>query len=39
MDAARFVVSTNDVIHNRSCGEMKVGASYLKSVHKTRTMK
>ena len=27
MDSARFVVSTNEVILNRSCRDMKVGAS------------
>ena len=36
---ARFVVITNDVILNRSCRDMKVGTSYVNSLHKTRTMK
>ena len=39
MDAAHFVVSTNEVILNRSCRDMEVGASYVKSLHKTGTMK
>ena len=33
------VVSTNIVILNHSCGDIKVEASYVKSLHKTRTMK
>ena len=36
MDAARFVVSTNDVILNRSGRDMKVGVSYVKCLHKTK---
>ena len=39
MDATRFVVSTNDVILNRSYRDMEMGASYVKSFHKTETMK
>ena len=39
MDATHSVVSTNDVILNRSCRDMKVGALYVKSLHKARTMK
>ena len=35
MDAAHFVLSTNDEILNRSCGDMRVGASYAMSLHKT----
>ena len=38
MDATCFVVSTNDVILNRSSEDMEVGASYVKSLHKTRTI-
>ena len=34
MDVAHFVVSTNDVILNRSCRDMKVEASYVNSLHK-----
>ena len=30
MDVVYFVVSTNDVILNRSCRNMKVWASYIK---------
>ena len=33
-----FVVSTNNVIVNRLCGDMKVGASYVNSSNKTRTI-
>ena len=32
MDAARSVVSTNDVILNRSCRDMRVEASYMQMV-------
>ena len=32
MDAIRFVVITNNVILNRSCGDMKGEASYVKSL-------
>ena len=39
MDATRFVVSTNDVILNRLCRDIEVGVSYVKSLHKTGTMK
>ena len=39
MDAARSVVSINDVILNCSCGDMEVGASYVNGLHKTRTTK
>ena len=35
----RFIVSTNDVILNRSCKDREVGTSYVKSLHKTRAMK
>ena len=34
VDAVCFVVSTNDVILNRSCRDMKVETSYVKSLHK-----
>ena len=38
MDVAYFVVNTNDVILNRSCEDMEVGASSVKSSqYKTRT--
>ena len=30
------IVSTNDVILNRSCEDMKVEASYVESLHKTK---
>ena len=39
MDATCFVVSTNDMILNCSCRDMEVGVSYVKSLHKTETMK
>ena len=39
MDAIRSVVSINDMILNRSCRDMRVEASYVKSLHKTGTMK
>ena len=39
MNAVRFVVITNNLIVNSSCGDIKVGASYVKSLHKTKTMK
>ena len=39
MDATHFVISTNDVILNRSCRDMEVGALYVKSLCKTGTMK
>ena len=39
MDAVCFIVSTNDVIMNCSCGDMKMKPSYVKSLHKTETMK
>ena len=39
MDLTRFVVSTNDVILNHSYRDMEVGASYVKSLQKARTMK
>ena len=39
MDATRFVVSTNDMILNRSCKDIEVGVLYVKSLHKTKTMK
>ena len=39
MDADRFVDSTNDVILNRSSGDMEVGTSCVKSLHKTETKK
>ena len=35
MDAAYFVVSTNDVILNRSCRDMKVETFYVNILHKT----
>ena len=35
MDAVHFVVNINNVILNRSCRDMKVGASYVKGLHKT----
>ena len=38
MDATHFVVSTDDVILNRSCRNIEVGASYVKSLHKTGTI-
>ena len=34
-DVTRFVISTNEVILNCSCRDMKVGASYVKYLHKT----
>ena len=34
-DVTRFVISTNEVILNSSCRDMKVGASYVKYLHKT----
>ena len=37
MDAACFVISTNDVILNHSCRDMKVGVSYVMVLHKTET--
>uniref|UniRef100_A0A9I9EGZ4 Uncharacterized protein n=1 Tax=Cucumis melo TaxID=3656 RepID=A0A9I9EGZ4_CUCME len=33
MDASRSVVSINDVILNRSCRDMGVGASYVRAAH------
>ena len=36
MDAAYFVFDTNDVILYRLCKDMRVGASYVMSLHKTR---
>ena len=39
MDAANFIVSTNDEILNCSCRDMEVWASYVKSLHQTGTMK
>ena len=39
MDVTRFLVSTNKVILNPSCGDMEVSASYVKSLHKTGTKK
>ena len=39
IDATRFIVSTNNVILNRSCSDMQMGASYVKSLHKIGTMK
>ena len=36
INATHFVVSTNDVIPNRSCRDMKVEAYYVKSLHKTK---
>ena len=38
MDAIRFVVSTNDVIINRSYIDMKVGIAHAKSLHKTKQL-
>ena len=35
MDATRFVISTNDVIVNCSSRDIEMGASYVKSLHKT----
>jgi len=35
MDAAHFVLNTNDVILYRTCSDMWVGASYAMSLHKT----
>uniref|UniRef100_A0A9I9E9D9 Uncharacterized protein n=1 Tax=Cucumis melo TaxID=3656 RepID=A0A9I9E9D9_CUCME len=37
MDVARSVVNTNDVILNRSCRDIRVGASYVNGLHKTGT--
>uniref|UniRef100_A0A9I9EIF3 Uncharacterized protein n=1 Tax=Cucumis melo TaxID=3656 RepID=A0A9I9EIF3_CUCME len=34
MDAACSVVSTNNVILNRSCRDMGVGASYVRAAHR-----
>ena len=34
MNVNRFVISTNDVILNRSCRDMEVMTSYVKSLHK-----
>ena len=39
MNVVHFVVGTNDVILNRSHGVMRVRISYVKSLHKTRTIK
>ena len=39
MDAARSVVSTNDVILNRSCRDMGMGVPYVNGLHKTGTTK
>ena len=38
MNAARFVISINDVILNCSCRDIKVEASYVKSLHKTELL-
>ena len=35
MDVVCFVVSTNYVIMNCLCGDMKVETFYVKSLHKT----
>ena len=39
MDATRFVVSTNYLILNCSCRDMKLRTSYVMSSHKTKTIK
>ena len=39
MDVARFVANMNDVILNCSYRDMEVKPSYLKSLHRTGTMK
>ena len=39
MDATCFAISINDMILDRSCGDMKVGASCVKSLHNPKTIK
>ena len=39
MDVTLLVISTNDVILNYSFRVMEVWTSYVKSLHKTETMK